>query len=462
MEPIKDTINISVRNNTNLPQTISILGGNQDPNGTPANTLAQWNIASETFFASDWITIQAAPASNPTLVNYEVQLQSATIQGVVAAINTLGIGVFQYSGSTIYTANNLFVYGDLYIEARNTFISTWNTSLTSGGSSNANQVSLPLLPGGTYNFVVSWGDGTFDTITSWNQPEATHTYATPGIYTIQTTGQFEGIGFGVSNDNLKLLNILSWGKIRLTSPGSQFFSGCTNLDLSQVSNVPDLSATTNLNNAFSNCTNITTIGRINEWNVSGITQLQSTFLNSNFNDDISSWNTSSLLDMLNTFKNCPFNGQINSWDVSNVTLMFGAFQNNTQFNQPLDLWNVSGCTDMGYMFDGASSFNQPINSWDVSNVQSMAYMFNSATAFNQDISGWNIVNVQQIQEFMGNKTYLDYSATLLDAIYNSWSTLPLTIPNVTSFGTIKYTAAGQAGKNILTGTYGWTITDGGI
>jgi hypothetical protein len=36
-------------------------------------------------------------------------------------------------------------------------------------------------------------------------------------------------------------------------------------------------------------------------------------------------------------------------------------------------------------------------------------------------------------------------------------------PNLSiNFGSIKYTAAGQAGKDILTNTYGWTITDGGV
>jgi hypothetical protein len=66
---------------------------------------------------------------------------------------------------------------------------------------------------------------------------------------------------------------------------------------------------------------------------------------------------------------------------------------------------------------------------------------------------------------MQGKTNLNYSSANLDAIYNGWSLLsPFLTPNLTvNFGTIKYTLAGQAGKNILTGApNNWVIVDGGI
>src|SRR5271157_4830705 len=68
------------------------------------------------------------------------------------------------------------------------FISTWNTALTSTGSSGINQVRLPLISNGTYDFVVAWGDGTNDTITAWNQAQVMHMYASAGVYTINITG----------------------------------------------------------------------------------------------------------------------------------------------------------------------------------------------------------------------------------------------------------------------------------
>ena len=73
------------------------------------------------------------------------------------------------------------------------FISTWKTDNTSTGSSNNNQVRLPLMPNGAYNFLVNWGDGSINTIASWNQAEATHTYAAIGTYTITITGYINRI-----------------------------------------------------------------------------------------------------------------------------------------------------------------------------------------------------------------------------------------------------------------------------
>jgi hypothetical protein len=64
---------------------------------------------------------------------------------------------------------------------------------------------------------------------------------------------------------------------------------------------------------------------------------------------------------------------------------------------------------------------------------------------------------------MDNKTAANYSAVNLDSIYNGWSSRPVQ-PNLSiTFGTIKYTAAGQAGKDILDNApNNWTIIDGGI
>jgi hypothetical protein len=64
---------------------------------------------------------------------------------------------------------------------------------------------------------------------------------------------------------------------------------------------------------------------------------------------------------------------------------------------------------------------------------------------------------------MLGKTNLNFSASNLDAIYNGWSSRPVK-PNISiNFGTIKYTLAGQAGKNVLIGAPNtWTIVDGGI
>jgi hypothetical protein len=150
-------------------------------------------------------------------------------------------------------------------------------------------------------------------------------------------------------------------------------------------------------------------------------------------------------------------------DISNLTdisFMFGECYGLTTINN-IGLWDVSNIFYMYGMFQ-SSQFNSPLSGWDVSNVLSMGYMF-YGTPFNQDIGNWNISNVSDFFDFMGDKTPLTFSTTNLDSIYNGWSSLPSLQSGINiSFGSANYTTSGgQAGKDILIGTYGWTITDGG-
>ena len=411
----KDKIVLKITNNTALPQSAEILGQIPLNDGTNnAVSLYTWNLSSENFIGLNNVSIQIANISNPSsFVTFSASLYSSDINSVVVALNTLNKGYFQTDGTLIYVNSNIYVYGEIYATS-NLFISTWNTTNTSGGSSANNQIQLPLTITGNYDFVVDWGDGTNDTITSWNQPETLHTYTSSGTYTINISGILQGWSFNGSGDRNKILSVANWGIFRLTNTGN-YFAGCSNLVLSSVADVLNLSGITSLAGAFATCGMLSTVSRINEWDTSQITNMSSMFDGSAlFNEDIS------------------------SWDVSNVTAM-------------------------GSMFDGASSFNQNIGLWNVSNLITVGTMLSGATAFNQDISSWNIVNLIGAGGFMNGKTDADYSASYLDAIYNTWSTL-IVQPNVTiDFGTIKYTASGSAGKAILQNVpNNWIITDGGI
>jgi surface protein len=93
----------------------------------------------------------------------------------------------------------------------------------------------------------------------------------------------------------------------------------------------------------------------------------------------------------------------------------------------------------------------------------MQSTFANATAFNQPLNSWNVSSVTNFTNFMFGKSFTDYSSANLDGIYNSWSLLTVQPNEVINFGNIKYTLAGQAGKNILAGApNNWVITDGGI
>jgi surface protein len=225
---------------------------------------------------------------------------------------------------------------------------------------------------------------------------------------------------------------------------------------------------------------------LDNWDVGNVTNMSGVFISTSFNQPIGSWDVSNVTDMSYMFNSSPFNQDINSWDVSNVTNMLGMFGNtifnqplsgwnvsnvttfsnmfrNSIFNQPINSWNVSNSTNFREMFRENSVFNQPLNSWVVSAATNMELMFAYSTSFNQNIGSWDVRNVSNFFNFMLAKTNLNYSTTNLDLIYNGWSSLPSVQSGVNiNFGTIKYTAGGSAGKTILQGTYGWTITDGGI
>ena len=375
------------------------------------------------------------------------------------------------------------------------FVSTWKTDNLSTGSSTATQVKLPLVSTGSYNFVVEWGDGTQSTITAWNQAQVTKTYSVAGTYQITIKGRCIGWVFNNTGDRLKILSIQQWGSLSLGTNQGNYFYGCSNLNLSSVSDVLNLNGLSSINYCFRACSSITTINKINEWNLRNLNPIGLFYACTSFNQDLGALNVSNVTSFAEMFFGCNLfnNGgspSINNWSINtSVDISFFAmFQNAPAFNQPIGNLNTSRVTSMNRMFNGATSFNQNISNWNTSNVidftnmfwsatafnqniggwntsavVDMNSMFRSATAFNQNIGSWNVSNVTNLTNFMLGKTPATFSSANLDAIYDGWSSRPVKTPITISFGTAKYTAAGAAGRAILTGApNNWAITDGGI
>jgi surface protein len=178
------------------------------------------------------------------------------------------------------------------------FLSHWDTTKTSTGSSNSDQIHLPLVSSGTYDFVVQWGDGNNDHITVWNQAETTHTYASGGAYDLIITGTCTGWRFNNTGDRLKILNISQWGTFKFGNTGAYFY-GCENLTAT-ATDVPDLTGTASLNQCFRNC-----------------------YV---FNSDLSAWDVSAVTNMTYMFYGCSvFNSDLSAWDVHAVTSMSNMF-----------------------------------------------------------------------------------------------------------------------------------------
>ncbi|MHA1456211.1 MAG: BspA family leucine-rich repeat surface protein, partial [Promethearchaeota archaeon] len=345
-----------------------------------------------------------------------------------------------------------------YIFLQN-FSSVWDTTQTSSGSSNSDQVWLPLLPIGNYYFLVDWGDGTSDMITLWNQPEVIHNYSSPGVYTTNIWGVITGWSFNNGGDRLKIQEITKWGDLQLGNSDS-FFYGCSNLIIT-TDDILDLTGTYSYYSAFRNCYSLSTVGRMNEWDMSAITNMESMVRGAtSFNQDIGNWDVSSVTNMIGMFSGASsYNQDIGEWNVSLVDNMAEMFFDATSFNQDIGNWDVSSVTSMYEMFCGATSFNQDIGNWDVSGVTNMNGMFHGATSFNQLIGNWNVSIVTDMNLMFSG---IALSTPNYDNLLIGWSTFSLQIGVTFHGGSSQYSAGAAAtARNYIISTYGWTIIDGG-
>ena len=122
-----------------------------------------------------------------------------------------------------------------------------------------------------------------------------------------------------------------------------------------------------------------------------------------------------------------------------------------------DTPDLSRVSSMAEMFRGANKFNGNIGDWDVGQVRDMSSMFAGADSFNQDIGDWDVGQISDMTDMFSSVTL---SIENYDALLSGWSELPSLQSTVQfSAGNSKY--CDQESKNILTGTYLWTITDGG-
>src|SRR4030042_1760441 len=85
--------------------------------------------------------------------------------------------------------------------------------------------TLPLISGGTYNFVVNWGDGSANsTVTAYNDVNRIHTYSSPGTYKVSMRGTCTLFQFNNIGDKLKVKKILDIVDMGFTHIN---FYGCT-------------------------------------------------------------------------------------------------------------------------------------------------------------------------------------------------------------------------------------------
>ena len=278
------------------------------------------------------------------------------------------------------------------------FVSTW--TVPAGNLS----VTLPLYDGGTYNFTVNWGDGASGTVTTWDDPDKTRTYATAGTYTVTISGTLTGWSFDYGGDRNKIVGISQWGTFNPGSRGGAF-RGCEELNIS-ATDAPNLTLVTSLKEMFNDAKKLTT-PNFSNWNTASVQNIEGMFRGATlFNGNVSTWNTSSVTGMREMFNNArAFNQPLapaagGVWNTSNVTGMDGMFRGAEAFNQPISGWNTANVTTMYEMFSNARAFNQDLNTWNTSSVvgNGVEGMFRGATLFNGNVTTWNTANVTTMRE----------------------------------------------------------------
>ncbi len=190
---VQDTsITLRIQNNRPYEQQINFLGNPYNPLDTAnAKTEYRWDITALVFSTENSLTIQYRPVSVGAFSLYTIyitQVQYQNPAGVVAALNTLGIGYFTtYTalGSTyIDTNNDDYVFGDIniYDSSVPQVQYTWNTAYAAGMNNidvNAvNQVSnnnpttasgvVPVANGDSVHFYGTLGGAISTTLTVYN------------------------------------------------------------------------------------------------------------------------------------------------------------------------------------------------------------------------------------------------------------------------------------------------------
>lgn len=265
-------------------------------------------------------------------------------------------------------------------------------------TSDGETFTLPLHSSSTINSFVRWGDSSTDTITSYNQPEITHTYATAGIHTIEMGGTVNGFRFNNSGDKLKIRNIYRWGCFDWSMYAT--FRGCSNMVINAVDR--PLITTNEFWSEFSDCTSITKIPGIKNWDITSVTEGCGYLFNnctSLTSIDVSDWDVSNLTSLINMFRGSSLvsTGDISGWDVSNSESFLSMFADSSITDIDISGWDLTGA-DSGNAFSTGIFYGcgsvQNITATNIIIGNKINYMFQDTTglqSLNISSSDWTSV-----------------------------------------------------------------------
>lgn len=174
-------ITIAIKNNTTIVQAVQLGITPNVFSGINATTQYRWDITSQNL--NDLTTIEVTYVLNGLTTTVSADIQSDSVDGIISALNGLGVGTFWSTtsgGSTfINTYNDFITYTNLVINnAHNIEIEVAAIIGTT--------LSFELLLTSANQVFWDWGDGTIDEF-NINNPFPTHTYTVAGNYTVLIT-----------------------------------------------------------------------------------------------------------------------------------------------------------------------------------------------------------------------------------------------------------------------------------
>ena len=356
--------------------------------------------------------------SNGEEVSYDLHLMPTSV--------LLSGGYKNYFIDNAYVNKDILVTG--LLASGQTSVYPFDGSMVTTWEIPAESLSLklPLSPSGTYNFTVDWGDGTQSTITSWDDSEARHVYASAGTYTVQISGTLthwtgsnyemdyvenvDGFGFDQISDADKLIRVDSLGDLGFESL-YEAFAGATNLTYFSggvTSNVTDMggmfSSTRNLTYI-----DLTTFDTSNVTNMSGMFSYASKVKNLN----LSSFNTTNVTDMSSMFHGMHDLQavDVSNFDTSNVTNMMRMFACNGWRTFSTDMetktFNFHSTNGLGGLT------NLDISNFNTSKVTSMKEMFAECSSLTQLTWGPQFIT-SEVTDMYGMFEYTPSLRTPLD------------------------------------------------
>lgn len=322
---------------------------------------------------------------------------------------------------------------------------------------------------GTYNYEVDWGDGTVETVTTYNG--GSHSYSSTGIYEVKISGAFSGFEYGTISGGWKnyLTKIVQWGNIEWKS-FYRAFTGFPNLT-SLPTDYPDISGLTDRRpyRIFYNLPRLVTLDLSHWQNTGNFSGDANQMLSANVrctNINLTGWDVSNLTNARDIMSQCgraaggctvtapnlDWSGTDtlyrmfyrscikNDTDISNWTLRAAGVQLNRFFYESgayssptfqgvsevdLSTWNnTSGITSMQYfMFNANALRTINLTNWDTSNVTNLFNAFYGCTRL-LEIIGLSTIDVSSVTDaalMFYNTFRLKFNNHNFGPSWNNWA-----------------------------------------